>query len=146
MTQRALTGIALAAYFQADRINLYPELVSALKLMEDDPAALKQLHDIQIIFLLSRETEKIDKKMKEEIIPQMMRNPNLRNPESKVIEIEDIEDLNPEWQKDLEQINSHIRELGELQLEGADTYMTAFHNSRPSRSFRKQPTGFTCSA
>lgn len=70
MTQRALTGIALAAYFQADRINLYPELVSALKLMEDDPAALKQLHDIQIIFLLSRETEKIDKKMKEEIIPQ----------------------------------------------------------------------------
>lgn len=126
VTQRALTGIALAAYFQADRINLYPELVSALKLMEDDPAALKQLHDIQIIFLLSRETEKIDKKMKEEIIPQMMRNPNLKNPESKIIEIEDIEDLNPEWQKDLEQINSHIRELGELQLEGADTYMTAF--------------------
>lgn len=84
--------------------------------------------------------------MKEEIIPQMMRNPNLKNPESKIIEIEDIEDLNPEWQKDLEQINSHIRELGELQLEGADTYMTAFHNSRPSRSFRKQPTGSICSA
>ena len=56
----------------------------------------------------------------------MMRNPNLRNSESKVIEIEDIEDLNPEWQKDMEQINSHIRELGELQMEGADTYMTAF--------------------
>ena len=51
--------------------------------------------------------------MREEIIPQMMRNPNLRNSESKVIEIEDIEDLNPEWQKDMEQINSHIRELGE---------------------------------
>lgn len=126
VTQRALTGIALATYFQTDRIKLYPELVSALKLMEDDPTALKQLHDIQIIFLLSRETEKIDKKMGEEIIPQMMRNPNLRNSESKVIEIEDIEDLNPEWQKDMEQINSHIRELGELQMEGADTYMTAF--------------------
>lgn len=32
----------------------------------------------------------------------MMRNPNLRKPELKAIEIEDIEDLNPEWQKDLE--------------------------------------------
>lgn len=41
-----------------------------MKLMEDNPSLLKQLHDIQIIFLLSRETEKIDKKMREEIIPQ----------------------------------------------------------------------------
>lgn len=126
VNQRALTGIALAAYFQSERIALYPELISALKLMEDNPSTLKQLHDIQIIFLLSRETEKIDKKMREEIIPQMMRNPKLRNPELKAIEIEDIEDLNPEWQKDMEQINNHIHELGELQMEGADTYMTAF--------------------
>lgn len=70
VSQRALAGIALATYFQSDRIRLYPELVSALKLMEDNPSLLKQLHDIQIIFLLSRETEKIDKKMREEIIPQ----------------------------------------------------------------------------
>lgn len=126
VSQRALAGIALATYFQSDRIRLYPELVSALKLMEDNPSLLKQLHDIQIIFLLSRETEKIDKKMREEIIPQMMRNPQLRNPELKAIEIEDIEDLNPEWQKDIEQMNNQMRELGELQMEGADTYMTAF--------------------
>lgn len=126
VSQRALTGIALVTYFQSDRLKLYPELVSALKLMEDNPTFLKQLHDIQIIFLLSRETEKIDKKMREEIIPQMMRNPQLRNPELKAIEIEDIEDLNPEWKKDIEQINKQIRELGELQMEGADTYMTAF--------------------
>lgn len=126
VSQRALTGIALVTYFQPERISLYPDLVSALKLMADNPVLLKQLHDIQIILLLSRETEKIDKKMREEIIPQMMRNPNLRKPELKAIEIEDIEDLNPEWQKDLEKIGDHIRELGELQMEGADTYMTAF--------------------
>lgn len=126
VSQRALTGVALVTYFQGERVALYPELTSALKLIEDNPTLLKQLHDIQIILLLSRETEKIDKKMREEIIPQMMRNPNLRKPELKAIEIEDIEDLNPEWQKDMEKIGDHIRELGELQMEGADTYMTAF--------------------
>lgn len=126
VTQRALTGIALATYFQSDRVRLYPELVSALKLMEDDDTVLKQLHDIQIIFLLSRETEKIDKKMREEIIPHIMRNPKLRDPELKVIDMEDLEDLNPEWKKDMEQMNQQIHELGELQMEGADTYMMAF--------------------
>lgn len=137
VSQRALAGIALATYFQSDRIRLYPELVSALKLMEDNPSLLKQLHDIQIIFLLSRETEKIDKKMREEIIPQMMRNPQLRNPELKAIEIEDIEDLNPEWQKDIEQMNNQMRELGELQMEGADTYMTAFSQLKTFSFFQE---------
>lgn len=84
--------------------------------------------------------------MREEIIPQMMRNPNLRKPELKAIEIEDIEDLNPEWQKELEKIGDHIRELGELQMEGADTYMTAFSQLKTYPFFRKQPTGSICSA
>lgn len=67
----------------------------------------------------------------------MMRNPQLRNPELKAIEIEDIEDLNPEWQKDMEQMNKQMRELGELQMEGADTYMTAFSQLKTFSFFQE---------
>lgn len=70
VSQRALTGIALVTYFQPERISLYPDLVSALKLMADNPVLLKQLHDIQIILLLSRETEKIDKKCVKKSFPK----------------------------------------------------------------------------
>lgn len=76
----------------------------------------------------------------------MMRNPQLRNPELKAIEIEDIEDLNPEWQKDIEQMNNQMRELGELQMEGADTYMTAFSQLKTFPFSRKRPIGSICSA
>lgn len=70
VTQRALVGIALVAYYQEARLNLYPELLAALSLLTEKPKAAKELLTIQILLLLSRETEKISKKMREEIIPQ----------------------------------------------------------------------------
>ena len=98
ISQRALIGILLTAFYQEKRITLYPELIAELTLLTNNSKTIEQLHNIQILFLLSRETEKIDKKMREEIIPQMMRNPKLRKPDLKIIDIEDLEDKNPEWE------------------------------------------------
>lgn len=137
IVQRALVGILLVTYYQEKRLSLYPELIAALSLLEDSPKTIEQLHNIQILFLLSRETEKIDKKMREEIIPQMMRNPHMRNPDLKIIDFEDTEDKNPEWEKGMKEISEEIRRLGELQMEGADTYMSTFSQLKNYPFFRQ---------
>lgn len=126
LAQRALIGIVLTTFHQEERLALYPEFIAALSLFMESPETLRQLHDIQILLLLSRETSKIDKKMREEIIPQMMKNQQFNNTNLKVTDWEDIEDMNPEWKAGMEKISERIRELGELQMEGADTYMTTF--------------------
>ena len=133
ISQRALIGILLTAFYQEKRITLYPELIAELTLLTNNSKTIEQLHNIQILFLLSRETEKIDKKMREEIIPQMMRNPKLRKPDLKIIDIEDLEDKNPEWEKEMKEISDEIHQLGELQMEGADfsfdsVILWLFHN------------------
>ncbi len=126
ITQRALVGITLVAFHQQDRLALYPEFIAALSLLAESPHALKQLHNIQILLLLSRETVKIDKKMREEIIPQMMKSQQLNKADFSITDLEDLEDMNPEWKADMEKMGERIRELSELQMEGADTYMTTF--------------------
>lgn len=126
ITQRALIGIILVTLHQKDRMALYPEFIAALSLFTESPNTLKQIHDIQILLLLSRETVKIDKKMREEIIPQMMKSQQLNKADFRITDLEDMEDMNPEWKADMEKIGERIRELSELQMEGADTYMATF--------------------
>ena len=84
---------------------MYPELTSALKAFEENHEIVDRLHSILIILLLSRETEKIDKKMREEIIPEMLKNPKLNKTDFKVSDLEDLEDLNPEWEFGMEKVS-----------------------------------------
>ena len=53
-------------------------------------------------------------------------SPEMLNQNQKIIDLEDLEDKNPEWEKEMKRVEESIRELGELQLEGADTYLSAF--------------------
>ena len=137
ITQRALIGIALTAYYQEKRLSLYPDLLAALSLLGESKSTSENMLAIQTLLLLSRETEKIGKKMREEIIPQMMRTPGINKPDLKIIDIEELEDKNPEWSKDMAQIEKSIRELGELQMEGADTYMSTFSQLKSYPFFRQ---------
>ena len=137
ISQRALIGILLVTYFQVERIKMYPQLVSALSLLKENQRCIQEARDIQILLLLSRETEKIDKKMREEIIPQMMKNSKLMNPNFKIENIEDLNDLNPEWEKGVNKFSDKIKELGELQMEGADTYMSTFSQLKSYPFFKK---------
>lgn len=103
INQRALVGLALAVYYQEKRLAQYPELTAALSLWTEDPQVIEQLHSIQLLLLISRETEKIDRRMREEIIPQMMHNSQLLEKDLNIeeIDIEELEDKNPEWEKNM---------------------------------------------
>lgn len=145
VNQRAIVGIALACFYYDARIRRYPEAVLRMNDLNEDPDFIKNLYDVQIQLLQSaRETRKIDKKMREEIIPEMMKNPKLTPPKLNIDEAEDAEDHNPEWEEwiDRSGITDKLRELGELQMSGADVYMSTFSQLKSFPFFRKIPHWF----
>ena len=129
VNQRALVIIAIILHIHSSRLRLYPELMAKLSLLDEDGSFGKQLNRVYIQLLRSRETEKIDKKMREEIIPEMMKNVTImRNMKYGFEENIDEDDRNPDWEKAFEEsgLGDKIREMNELQLEGADVYMSTF--------------------
>ena len=129
VNQRAIVGMVIALSKHEKRIGLYPELASLLSLLCEDENFQKNLQTIQMQLLISRETTKIDKKMREEIIPEMMKNAKqLNDPKFRFDESEDPEDRNPEWEEwmDKSGMTDKIKEMGEWQMAGADVYMSSF--------------------
>lgn len=129
ISQRAIVGMTITLYKHEKRIQLYPELLSRLSLLSEDDSFRKNLYTIQMQLLITRETTKIDKKMREEIIPEMMKNAKqLNDPKFRFEESEDSEDRNPEWEEwmDKSGMSDKIREMGEWQMAGADVYMSSF--------------------
>ena len=129
VSQRALVIIAIVLHIHPNRLWLYPELEARLSLLNEDGSFGKQLNRVYIQLLRSQETEKIDKKMREEIIPEMMKNVSImRNMKYGFEENIEENDRNPDWEKAFEEsgLGDKIREMNELQLEGADVYMSTF--------------------
>lgn len=145
INQRALVGLVITLHLYPTRITLYPELEARISLFREDPDFSKQVNRVYIQLLRSQETEKIDKKMREEIIPEMMRNPRIGN-SNKIgfDETEDSDDLNPEWESwiDKSGITDKLREMGELQMEGADVYMSTFSQLKQFPFFRQMSHWF----
>lgn len=131
ISTRAIIGIVITLFCYEKRLRHYPEISEAIAALKDNATIVKRIETIQIQLLRSRETQKIDRKMREEIIPAMMKNQHLNNQKLSIDiikEIEDDEDKNPEWRKWLEQdeIKDKLEEMAKWQIEGADLYMSTF--------------------
>ena len=128
---RAYTGILIVLYFYRNRIDIYPEIRHRLDNLAENPDFRKIVYLIILRFILSRETEKISTKLKDEIIPEMMKlNPKF-NPHIsfKDLSTENMEnEMNPEWMEKLSDtpLGKKIEELNELQEEGADVMHSTF--------------------
>lgn len=129
VSQRALTGIIICLHIQEDSMNMsYPNLCNELDLLKDVPEFYEDLYTILLQLILSLDTEDIDRKMRDEIIPSIMNSSNLSEPLQNISEInlEDFTELNPQWKDSLDKIKEQIKELDILRQEGADTNMCTF--------------------
>jgi hypothetical protein len=145
VSQRALVGMVICMTKHERRIPLYPEVTSRLSLLCEEEGFQKNLHTIQMQLLITRETTKIDKKMREEIIPEMIKNSKqLNDPKFRFDESEEPEDRNPEWEEwmDKSGMNDKIKELGEWQMAGADVYMSSFAQLKHYPFFHEIPHWF----
>ena len=127
--QRALVGMILTFHAHPERALLYPELTARLRLLDEEGRLGKDLNRAGLQLLQGQETDKIDKKMREEILPEMIKNVNkLKGMRFGMDDNTDENDRNPDWEQAFEQsgLGDKIREMNELQIEGADIYFSTF--------------------
>ncbi|HMM19002.1 MAG TPA: hypothetical protein PKC47_16045, partial [Petrimonas sp.] len=70
---RAIVGIVAVLRQYKNRWKYYPEITGRLSVMADDAVFARRLMTVIIQFIQAHETEKITKKLTEEIIPEMMK-------------------------------------------------------------------------
>ena len=129
VSQRAIAGLCIAMEKHSRRILMYPEIQARLSLMAEEESFRNNLYTIQMQLLITRETTKIDRKMREEIIPEMIRTSRqMKDNRHRFDEAEEPDALNPEWEEwmDKSGMNERIKEMGEWQMAGADVYMSSF--------------------
>lgn len=129
---RALVGLIIA-FFQYDhRLNVYPDIRNRFLLYDENAEFKKLVEEVVIQLIRSKDTEKLTKRMQEEILPEMMKlTPQLK----KKLDLDKLlkeslgEDQNPEWDeilKDSPELQEKMEELTELQMEGSDVFMSSF--------------------
>ena len=125
---RSLIGLVFLVDKYEQRISLYPNIQSQLVLLHDDSQFATHLYNIQMQLLMTMETERVTKKMHEDIIPSIMKNAKVNEGKIRFNENGEEEDLNPEWDNWMDQsgVSEKIKEMGDLQMEGADVYMGTF--------------------
>lgn len=141
--------VAIIPIFQKHRLRLqyHPACTDRLKVMSDDAVFNRRFMTALIEYIQAHETEKITKRLTEEIIPEMMKlSPML----GKKINLEEwmnesgFEDKNPEWEKIIEEsgLQDKIQEFSELQLGGADVLHSTFSNLKNYPFFNEMSNWF----
>ncbi len=134
--QRAFIGFILSSHIYNRRIQLYNNLTSRIRVLISDDAFIQNLQVVLLQFIRSKETEKITKKLSEEFIPEMVKiSPFIQekmNLKDLMTEENLLSDKNPEWQEVLDKagITDKIQQFAELQMEGADVFMSTFSSMK----------------
>lgn len=139
---RAYIGLLLTFYLYRKRITLYPSIYNRLGLLAEDKQFVKIVRTITLRFILARETEKITRKLQDEIIPEMIKLNARINKKTDFTNINPeqlTEGMNPEWMDMLEGsgISKKIEEFSELQQEGADVMHSTFAHLKSFGFFSK---------
>ena len=147
ISMRAIVSLTPILQLYHNRWHLYPELKDRMALLSDESYFSRRLLTAIIQFIQSRETEKITKKLTEEILPEMMK---LSPVIGKKIKMDEwmgetgMDEKNPEWQKILDDagITDKLEEFSNLQLEGADVFHSTFANLKSYPFFNEMSNWF----
>jgi tetratricopeptide (TPR) repeat protein len=129
--QRAMVGLCFVLTKYSKFLPYFPAVRNRLVLLTDDNHVVDNFHNIIIQIISTTETDKISKKMQEEILPEMMKMSPMMKDKMDVesmLNTDEWNEENPEWQEMLDKsgISDKLKELSEMQMEGADVYMSTF--------------------
>lgn len=143
LNQRALVGLLINLYRYDLRLPFYTEITGRLKILNEDSGFKQNLERVIIQLIRTKETEQIQKKIKDEIIPEMIKiSPNLKDK----INLDELldenlgDDENPAWEKifkDSPGLMNKMEEFSEMQMEGADVFMSSFSMLKSFPFFRE---------
>ncbi|MCK5538821.1 MAG: hypothetical protein KAI79_18490 [Bacteroidales bacterium] len=145
--QRALVGLVFALHRFDKRLHIYNDLYNRLKSW-DNPEIESAVEKIALQIIRTQETEKISKKLQDEILPEMVKlTPKL----AERLDLDNIlsddlnEDDNPDWEsifKDKPDILDKMSELSAMQMEGSDVFMSTFSALKNFRFFHQVANWF----
>ena len=133
LAARALVGIVLSMIDNKARIEADTALMSRLSLWNDSIETYRRLQEVIKVIIGTRDTERVAAKMKDEVIPELMK---LRPDIMKTLRVGSTEldaamlENNPEWEEILSKsdLTKKMQELSEMQSDGADLMMVTFSN------------------
>lgn len=132
INQRALVGLFITLYQYDSRIPFYPEISGRLEILNEDPEFKRNLERILIQLIRSKETEKLQQRIREELIPEMIKISPILKDKISLDSLMDkglTDDKNPDWEEifsDSPGLINKMEEFSEMQMEGADVFMGSF--------------------
>lgn len=130
---RSMMGIILLSLLYSNRINNNINLRSRLLILGEDEVFSKLTNDVLLLIIKTFDTKRIDDKMRNEVIPGLMKiKPEIMDKmRNLAAESENfLSDENPDWEKMFENsgISDKLQEINNMQMDGADVMITAFSN------------------
>ena len=129
---RALICAMLAMLAHRKRTSSSKSIQTRLAALLDTPDFDRDVWGIQLQLARSRNTENVKQRVRNDLIPNIMKmRPDiidkLKDKESQIIDLSDIE-ANPDWQEWLDQsgITRKIEEFNTMQIEGSDVFIATF--------------------
>lgn len=132
INQRSLVGLLITLYQYDTRLPYYPEVTGRLKILNEDPGFKRNLERILIQLIRSKETEKLQQRIREELLPEMIKISQTLKDKINLDSLMEkglADDKNPEWQdvfKDSPELMNKMEEFSEMQMEGADVFIGSF--------------------
>lgn len=129
--QRALVGLCFLLVKYNKFIPYFPSIRNRLILLTDDSGVSESMQNIIIQIIATTETDKISKKLQEEIFPELMKLRPLMDKglgSDNLLNSDEWGEVNPEWQDIIEESGASemMQELAEMEMSGADVYMSTF--------------------
>jgi tetratricopeptide (TPR) repeat protein len=146
--QRAMIGLFLSILMYNRRFSLYKDILERIKSIPDIVIFQERMLAVLIQFLRASETEKITRKIQEEIVPEVMKMRSQIEDKLNLEELlskENFEEKNPEWEdffKDAPDVYQKLEQFSKMQVEGADVFMGAFALLKHFAFFREMANWF----
>lgn len=144
---RSVVALALISLLHSQRIEGNLDLKSRLILSSGDEDRKKLLKEVFFDIVRTYDTQRIDKKMRDEVIPGLMKiKPEILDKMRNLASDSEnfLSDANPDWEELIENsdIGDKLREINDLQMEGADVMVTAFSNLKSFSFFNSVSNWF----
>lgn len=148
IAQRALVGMVISFGLYDNRLQLYPSIMDRLSQYKDSEKFALEVESVIVQLIRSKDAEKISRKLRDEIVPDVIRlNEDLSEKLNldKLMSPEDFEEKNPDWEEYFDKQPGLVKKLEELtnmQMEGADVFLSAFAMLKSFPFFNELPNWF----
>jgi tetratricopeptide (TPR) repeat protein len=129
---RAFCGLVFSFSIYNDRIPYYPKISDRMKSLADVAFSSSDLDMVFVQFMKSQDTERITRKIQEEIMPDVMKMQSKLTDKldlDNITSLEEMHEKNPEWQSVFEEspdLYDKVERISKMQTEGIDVFHSAF--------------------